>query len=163
MNPHDRQTGHDLIDTAMLVYFEIGDTTVHEGPDPSEFGLDIPLTFPMDEDTEENDLHWGALGFIFAVAVQSFADARARGASEIEYQERDEFTPADLVSHLAWKGTTLQLSTDYLRGRRMKTDITLRADGTGRLRTQGRGMSATRWLNMIKGKKPLKLVQAVPA
>jgi hypothetical protein len=45
-----------------------------------------------DEDlAAENTVH-SAFGFLFALGVLSFTDAKLRAASVIDYQERDEFT-----------------------------------------------------------------------
>jgi hypothetical protein len=42
---------------------------------------------------------------------------------------------------------------DYLRGRSLKTDIIVRPNGTVTLTTRGRGKTAWRWLDTLKGKK----------
>jgi hypothetical protein len=52
----------------------------------------------------------------------------------------------------------LRFYADYIRGRSMKTDITVRSDGTVRLTTWGRGEAALRWLDRLKGKKLMELV-----
>jgi hypothetical protein len=51
-----------------------------------------------------------------------------------------------------------QFSADYVRGRRMKTDVVLRPDGSGTLTTSGRGKAAILWLDRLKGKKTLRVV-----
>ncbi len=89
----------------------------------------------------------GCAGFIFALAVLSFADARPRGVSGIDYQEQDEFNVADLIEHLRYERGELRFSADYVRGRCMKTDITVRPDGTARLQTRARGETPLRWLS----------------
>ena len=40
----------------------------------------------------------------------------------------------------------------------MKTDVTIRADGTVTLTTWGRGKAALRWLDRLKGKKLMEAV-----
>jgi predicted methyltransferase MtxX (methanogen marker protein 4) len=50
------------------------------------------------------------------------------------------------------------VASDYIRGRRIKTRIAVRANGTVRLETVGRGKAVLRWLERMQGKKLLKLV-----
>jgi hypothetical protein len=158
MNSADRIAGYELLKTGAVVNFEVTKTDIHEGPDAAEFGVDIGLDFPVDPESEENDLEWGAFGFLFVVGVLSFADARPRESSAIDYVEKDEFQVGDLLSCLRWEHGVLRFYADYLRGRRMKTELLFRPDGTGRLRTTGRGKSALVWLDRLKGKKALQIV-----
>jgi hypothetical protein len=154
----NRAAGLSLLESGTLVEFEITGTQIHEGPDPAEFSMQIDLQFPQDPETEENDLEWGALGFLFVIGVLSFVDARPREYSVIEYAEKDEFQVGDLVQNLRWERGELKFSADYIRGRRMKTDLVLRPDGSGRLMTTGRGKAPLVWLERLKGKKPLQIV-----
>jgi len=59
---------------------------------------------------------------------------------------------------LAFVRGELHFDADYLRGRRMKTRIAVRSNGTVMLETTGRGKSALRWLERIQGKKLLQLI-----
>jgi hypothetical protein len=52
----------------------------------------------------------------------------------------------------------LHFEADYIRGRRLKTRIAVRADGTVRLETTGRGKAVLRWLERMQGRKLLHLV-----
>ena len=45
----------------------------------------------------------------------------------------------------------LHFDADYIRGRRIKTRVAVRANGTVRLETIGRGKAALRWLEQMKG------------
>lgn len=113
----------------------------------------------MDEDeVAENTAEWGAFGFIFVLALLSFADAKPRNASVIEYQEKDELRLSDLIEHLRFVRGALHFDADYIRGRRLKTRIVVRSNGTVTLETIGRGKSALRWLERIQGKKLMELV-----
>lgn len=47
---------------------------------------------------------------------------------------------------------------DYIRGRRIKTRIVVRANGTVSLETIGRGKAVLRWLERLQGRKLLQLV-----
>lgn len=92
------------------------------------------------------------------IGVLSFADARPRGSSEIDYVESDDFGIADLLAGLEFRNGDLHLNTDYVRGRRMKTRIVVRADGTATLETTGRGKAPVHWIARLKGEKPLRAV-----
>ena len=103
-------------------------------------------------------MEWGAFGFIFALAALSFADARPRGFSDVEFIENDEFGVADLFDGLRYVRGEIHFSADYLRGRSLITDIIVRTNGTVTLTTRNRDKTAKRWLDTLKGKKHLKLV-----
>ncbi len=126
-----------------------------------------------------NDVEDGALALIFAVAALSFHDARPRGTSDVDYAERDDWTLEDLCQHLHFTRGTLHLDTDYVRGRMMKTSVTVWPTGlvgkratraptasagvvaTARveeIRTINRHQMASRWIDLLKGKKHLRLV-----
>jgi len=63
-----------------------------------------------------------------------------------------------LIAGLKFVRGELHLDVDYLRGRCVKTTIRVRRDGTVTLETRGRGESALRWPERLKGKKPVELV-----
>jgi len=155
----DRSAGEALLRTGVLVPVRILEESVTPGADEGEFALRVALSFE-DEDSPEEDradvVEWGALGFLFVIGVLSFADARPRGFSEAEYVERDEFRVADFLAGLKFKNGELGLDADYVRGRRMKTYVVVRPDGTGTLETVGRGKAALRWLARLKGEKSLR-------
>jgi hypothetical protein len=95
----------------------------------------LTLSFD-DEDSSEDDradaVEWGALSFLFVMGVLPFADARPRGASELEYAEVDEFHGTDLLKGLKFRRGELHLDTDYVRGRRMKARVVVRPDWPAR-------------------------------
>jgi len=96
---------------------------------------------------------------LFALAALSFDDARPGGYSETEFVENDEFTVADFLYVLRFVRGESHLEVDYLRGRCVKTDVVARRDGLVTLETRCRGESALRWVDRLKGKKKLTLVQ----
>jgi hypothetical protein len=119
----------------------------------------IELEFPPDPESEENNLSRGAIGFLCVIGLLSFADARATEASIIEYVEEGKFQVGDLIACLKWEDGALRFSTDYVRGRRMKTRVVLRLDGSGTLPTTGRDKAAIRRLERLKGKNPMQAVE----
>jgi hypothetical protein len=59
-----------------------------------ETGVAVP------EGDAQDLVEWGAVGFLFVLALLSFADARPRGFCESEYSEADELRLADFVDGL---------------------------------------------------------------
>ena len=154
---------HSLLETGTLVLFQVVDTHTELSPDKENVFVRVDLVFEGDdEETEPAEVvEWGAFGFIFTLAAFSFHDARPRGISEIDFQSEDEFTVADFFECLTFSEGGLRLHTDYVRGRSMKTNVTIRPDGSVTLTTWGRGQRALRWLDMLRGKKPMTVVSSV--
>ena len=161
MSDTQQPAERSLLETGTLVGFRVVDTHLELGPDPEQFGIWADLVFEGDDDSADpaEIAEWGAFGFLFALAVLSFHDARPRGASEREFLPHDAFTVADFFACLSFCQEGLRLDADYVRGRRMKTTVTVRLDGTVTLATRGRGRSAVRWLDPLQGRK---WIAAVP-
>jgi len=162
-----RMIGYALLETATLVTFRVLSEEVLDAPgDAAELGLRLQLKFIPHEDDDEEDedevaeatAEWGAFGFIFALGVLSFAEAKPRNLSEFEYEETDEFKLADFIEGLRFVRGELHFDADYIRGRRIKTCMVARSNGTIMLQTIGRGKAALRWLDQLKGKKLMRLV-----
>lgn len=58
-----------------------------------------------------------------------------------KYQEKDELRLSDFIEHLRFVRGELHFDADYNRGRRLKTRIVVRSNGTMTLGTIGRGKS----------------------
>ena len=140
--------------------FRIINTQTELSPDKENVSVRIDLIFEGDdEDIEPAEIaEWATFGFLFTLAVLSFHDARPRGMSELDYQPDDRFSIADFFDCLSFGQGKLCLHTDYIRGRSMKMDVTVRSDGTVTLTTWGRGQSALRWLDQLQGKKRIAVV-----
>ena len=160
MTGSDKHAGHHLIETGALVEFRILDAHTEIGLDQETIAVSIDLIFTADdEDVDPGEIaEWGAFGFLFVIATLSFHDARPRGYSEKDFLPGDEFTVTDFFEGLSYGQGELHLRIDYVRGRSVKTDITVRPDGTATLTTWGRGQSALRWLDKLQGKKMMGLV-----
>jgi hypothetical protein len=158
--------GYELIKTGSLVSFRIVEEEVLPAPDEAEFGMRLLLKFvaekgedDQDEDgVAEDTAEWGAFGFMFVLGVLSFAEAKPRNMSFADYHEKDEFTVADFIEGLRFVRGELHFDADYIRGRRIKTRVAVRANGTVRLETTGRGKAVLRWLERLQGKKLLQLI-----
>jgi len=144
-----------LLETGSLVQFRTLDTYTEAAPDRETAVVRAELVFVADDDeTDPADVaEWGALGFLYTLAALSFNDARPRGFSERDYAPTDEFGVSDFFECLRYRQDGLHLSADYIRGRCLKTDITVRPDGTVTLQTWGRGGAALRWLDRLQGKR----------
>jgi hypothetical protein len=160
MDGTTNQAEQSLLETGVLVLFCVIDTQTELSPDKENVFVRVDLVFEGDdEDTDPAEIaEWATFGFLFTLAVLSFHDARPRGISELDYQPSDTFTVADFFDCLLFGRGELRLHTDYLRGRSMKTDVTVRPDGTVTLMTRGRGQSALRWLDQLRGKKRIAVV-----
>ena len=156
------QAEQQLLKTGSLVLFRVVDTQTERSPDKENVHVRAELVFQGDdEDTEPAEIvEWGAFGFLFILATLSFHDARPRGISEVDYHTTDDFTVEDFFECLTYGQQGLHLQADYIRGRSMKTDVTIRPDGTVTLTTWGRGQSALRWLDRLQGKKMMDVVQS---
>ncbi len=162
MTDSDRFAGHRLLETGTLVEFRIVKQSIEAGPDDAEFAVRVDLVFNSEDDEgiEAEDIaEWGAFGFMFALGVLSFADGRPRESSVIEYAEKDELGVSDFLERLRFRRGELHFYADYIRGRRLKTDVIVRKDGTATLQTFGRGKAAVRWLEKLQGKKMMQVVK----
>jgi len=157
---HSRSVEQRLFDTGTLVRFRILDIHTEVAPDRENLFVRVDLVLEDDEHEVEPEeiAEWGAFGFLFALAALSFHDARPRGMSELDFETEDVLTVADFLDVLSFGRNGLSVETDYLRGRSMKTDVTVRPDGTVRLTTWGRGKSALHWLDRLQGKKRVQVV-----
>ena len=153
-------TERELLNTGSLADFSILDTDAEVSPDGENIALRAKLEFvPIDEDGDASEIaEWAAFGFIFVLAVLSFSDARPRGFSGTDYSSSDQFSAHDLLECLSYRNGALCFHADYVRGRSMKTDITVHHNGTVSLSTWGRGKAALRWLDLLQGKKHLQAV-----
>ena len=108
---------------------------------------------------EDDDVEFAGMGFLYAIGLLSFADARPRGYSENDFLPTDEWQVSDLLRAFRFERGELRFYADYVRGRCMKTEVRVRRDGTFSVSTTNRGEAATRWIARLQGKK---LLTAVP-
>lgn len=150
-----------LLETGVAVPFRVVKEEMLPAVDESEFGMRVTLQLKDPEGPEEDTpdlVEWGAFGFLFVLALLSFADARPRGFSENEYTETDELRLADFVDGLTFRRGTLHFHADYVRGRRVKTGINVTAEGAVTIETVGRGKALLRWIDRLKGEGGLRVV-----
>jgi hypothetical protein len=160
MNESTKPAWQQLLQTGTLAEFRILDTNTELSPDKENVAVRAELIFTGDdEDTDPADIaEWAAFGFLYTVASLSFNDARPRGYSEQDFSSEDIFTVNDFFDCLSYRQDGLHLRADYIHGRCLKTDVTVRPDGTVTLTTWGRGQTALRWLDRLQGKKIMGLV-----
>jgi hypothetical protein len=156
----ETKLGYELIETALAVPFDVKKTEVDPSPNGGSVSVCIEMQFGEDADDDPADIaEWGAFAFIFTLAMLSFADARPRGVSERDYVEGDDFGVADLIERLTFRRGKLHFHADYVRGRCVKTTITVTDDGRAVLRTWNRGEGALHWVERLKGKKAMEVVR----
>ncbi len=78
---------------------------------------------------------------MFVLGVLSFAEARPRNMSSVDYHEKDEFTVADFIEGLrfVWGELHSLLITSAVAGSKRAS---LSANGTVKVETIGRGKAA---------------------
>jgi hypothetical protein len=159
-DPEEPPIEYELLRDATLA--EIGVIEIQINPtsaDDKHVRIEGRLGLEEDEDGEPvNDAEHYAFGFIYALGVLSFADARPRGVSGMHFEEKDDWSAGDMLRRLRFERGELRFYADYVRGRCMKTTIAVRADGTFMLDTVNRGEAATRWIARLQGKKVLRPV-----
>jgi hypothetical protein len=165
MASEGQSTEYELLKTGLAVSFRIVGEEVLTAPDEGEFGMRLELKFVAEDDDEQDEddvaeetAEWGSLGFLFVLGALSFVDAKPRNLSIADYSEKDNFGLADFVKGLRFLRGELHFDADYIRGRRIKTRVAVRTNGTVRLETIGRGKAALRWLEQMKGKHFLRVV-----
>ncbi|MEM7245880.1 MAG: hypothetical protein AAF533_11085 [Acidobacteriota bacterium] len=99
----------------------------------------------------EEHLEDCSVALALALLRDSFDDGRPRGYSSQDYVERDALTIVDLVEHLRFIEGSLTVSIDYLRGRMLKTDVTIGANGEVVLIARNRDMLPERWIRALLG------------
>lgn len=149
---------HELIESIACVDITVVKTE-KQPTSANDWHLRIEGRFGAEED---DDVEFAGMGFIYAIGLLSFADARPRGVSEMDFISTDEWSVADMLRHFRFERGELTFSADYVRGRCVKTDVDVRRDGTFRLETLNRGEAATRWIARLQGKKVLAPVSDVP-
>ena len=154
---------YELLTEVVGLRFEVIERHVAETPEDLHVRLTCRVREEAADDEEaadEDDVDVGtfAFGLVYAFGVLSFHDARPRGISGIDFQEKDSWTVPDMLRHLRFQRGELHFYADYVRGRMMKTTVRVQHDGTVILDTVHRGRSAERWITMLEGKKPLSLV-----
>lgn len=140
---------YQLARSAALARFRILSVEGEEHPDRSWLRITCH--------NHREDLPWATIPLLHALGTLSFGDARPRGSSGIDYQDGDEWTAADLLQRLRFERGRLGLEADYVRGRMMKTTVSVDAQGRMTVEARNRHEMALRWLGSLKGRKHLRL------
>jgi hypothetical protein len=151
---------YELLRQAALAEIVVSDTQINPtSADDKHVRMEGRLGVEEDEDGEPaNDAEHYAFGFIYALGVLSFADARPRGASGMYFEEKDDWAVGDMLRRLRFERGELHFYADYVRGRCMKTTVIVRADGTFMLDAVNRGEAATRWIAQLQGRRFLRTI-----
>ena len=147
----DTAIEHELIRSIACVEIEVVKTE-KQPTSADDWHLRIEGRFG---DPEDDDVEFAGMGFIYAIGLLSFSDARPRGVSEMDFVSTDEWSTADMLRNFRFERGELRFYADYVRGRCVKTEVAVRKDGTFFLETTNRGEAATRWISRLQGKKVL--------
>lgn len=145
---------HKLIRDATLLNVDVIESDVQ--PTVGDEDWVVRMQLQVDDEILDSCAH----GLIFAIGVLSFHDARPRGVSGEWFEDGDQFTVADLLSHIKFEHGKLHMYVDYLRGRCVKTTIDVASDGKVRVETVNRGKAAIAWVTKLQGKKLLQPVSS---
>lgn len=146
-----REAALELLRSATLASFELVDVEV--GDLAPEGSMSAVLQ------VHEDDLDWSAHALMFAICALSFEDARPAGGSALEYAgDDDELTVGDFATHLRFERGQLAIHLDYLRGRMVKTTMSVSAEGRVEIATVNRGQSLARWLDRLQGRGHVTLL-----
>jgi len=161
-DPEQPAIEYELLLQATLAEIVVANTQINPtSADDKHVRIEGRLGLDENEDDDgepANDAEHFAFGFIYALGVLSFADARPRGVSGMHFEEKDDWAAGDMLRHLRFERGELHFYADYVRGRCMKTTVIVRADGTFMLDAVNRGEAATRWIAKLQGKKLLRAI-----
>jgi hypothetical protein len=143
----------ELVRTGTLVDFDIVDANIESAAAGDESHLRITLQIP------EDDVEWSAFALVHVLGLLSSHDGRPRGYSGRFFDDDDEWKAEDMLRHLEFRGGRLHFHADYLRGRCLKTTIEVHSDGIVTVETTHRGEAAIRWVDKLRGKKYLQVVE----
>lgn len=149
----------ELLETGSAVELKIIEKAVSACTDGEEAHTIVKLIMLDDDEVDGyQSVEWGSFGFIYSLAFLSFDGAKPRDLSEIDYNKDDYFTLGDMISNLSFSNSKLSFYCDYLRGRLVKTKISIESNGLVELQTTFRGGSLITWLDKLQGKKTLGVV-----
>ncbi len=140
---------HELLRNATIAEITVTSVSV----EPTSIGDRYVRITGSSEMRKTRTSSGGPSGSIYAIGLLSFHGARPRGTSYIDFKEHDEWTAADMQRHLRFERGRLSFEADYVRGRMMKTDVTVFPDGRFTITTTNRGEAATRWVARLQGRK----------
>ncbi len=165
MDENELPIEYELLRDAVAARLSVSETKVAATLGEDDKHVQITGRFGPEEDDDDEDagadVETAALGFIYAIGALSFADARPRGVSGMLYEEKDDWTAADMLRGVRFESGELRFHADYVRGRCVKTTIVVRRDGSFLVDTVNRGEAATRWIAKLQGKKILSVVGEV--
>lgn len=99
-----------------------------------------------------------AFPLLYALASLSFYEARPYGGSERHYSVDDHLSLREFFQTLSYEQGCLLWYGDYIKGRRVKTELRLTPQGEFTIYTVGRGLGPDFWLRILRGEKPLQVL-----
>jgi hypothetical protein len=151
--PDEPPIEHELLRDATLAEIEVVETEINPtSADDKHVRIEGRLGLEEDEDGEPvNDAEHYAFGFIYALGVLSFADARPRGVSGMHFEEKDDWAVGDMLRRLRFERGELRFYADYVRGRCRRARRAWRAPEpkrAGVARVRGGREASRRWIRV---------------
>jgi hypothetical protein len=145
---------YELLKDVVALDLKTIDTKIENSPGDPEI---VIAKMVLEEDPEV--LSSCAWSLVYAIGVMSFADARPRGYSDVEYVADDQWYVGDMFRGLRFERGRIYWHADYVRGRLVKTSVEIDKEGKIVVETVNRGEALTRWIAKLQGKKTLGLVE----
>ena len=143
----------EYLSLAIGCEFEVLDQRVQPCVDPEETHVVIEAKLNESEDQGDEAIEYLALPILYTLAMLSFQDARSRGYSAEEFDPDDYLTLDQFLERLRYgRGGRLTWRGDYINGRRMKTDLEVRPDGSFSVDAHSRGHAPLKWIEILRGK-----------
>ena len=142
----------ELLRTALAVEIQILSTK--EVPTKEDKHVTIKGRFGGEGDCDLEFPDYAAIPLIYFISSLSFSDALPAGYSLNEYKDGDYWAATDMFRLIRYDRGKLLFSSDYEKGRRMKTDITIFPDGTFEIACFDRGDNPLKWIGKLQGDAP---------
>lgn len=123
-------------------------------------GQELALSLTIGcEDPEAIELL--AFPLLYTFANLSFCEARPMGTSEMVFSVEDSLSLPEFLQTLGYEQGCLTWYGDYIKGRRVKTELRILPIGELKVQTFGRGLGPDFWVRLIQGEKPLQVVPSL--
>lgn len=147
-----------LEDEWLMSTYGIGVNIIEQNkiPDLTQEELFVEITGQL---KEPEDIEWAGLRLLFTLACLSFAHAKPKGFSVNDYKENDVFLMSDFISGVKFNNGSLTWHGDYIKGRKIKTDLLVDSGGFFKIATYARGSGPQFWINFLNGQQRLFAVK----
>ena len=142
----NKNIGHKMLEVIVVSDFDVISNDYSEIDSHTDKLTSQQIVFQFVDD--EPDCF--AFDLLFTLGLMSYIDAQPVGISHHHYNPNDEWDIEKFLNCLRFEMGNLILSSDYIDGRMMKTDIKFSFGGKVTLSTQNRGRIAEQWLMKLQ-------------